>query len=139
MTDLASLIARLLHRATIAHLSYYTNLGENAELDREAATALETLRSERDAAILRAIEHDRARGEAEGKLAMSEAAGIVEGWRERAEKAEAALKPFAEYMGDMDRDNLGNPLPDDAGVGWVYLTQGDFRRARAALQSQVPK
>lgn len=36
---------------------------------------------------------------------------------------------------DMDRDNLGNPLPDDAGVGWVYLTQGDFRRAKAALDS----
>jgi len=53
---------------------------------------------------------------------------------DRIEALERALKPFAEYMGDMDRDNLGNPLPDDAGVGWVYLTQGDFRRARAALE-----
>ena len=44
-----------------------------------------------------------------------------------------ALKPFAEYMGDMDRDHLGNPLPDDAGVGWVYLNQGHFRAARRAL------
>ena len=44
-----------------------------------------------------------------------------------------ALRPFAEYMGDMDKDSLGNPLPDGEGVGWVYLTQGDFRRARAAL------
>jgi hypothetical protein len=55
----------------------------------------------------------------------------------RAEKAEAALRPFAEYMqsdnGRMDRDNLGNDLPDNQGVGWVYLTHGDFRKATAAL------
>lgn len=52
---------------------------------------------------------------------------------DRIEALERALKPFAEYMGDMDRDNLGNPLPDDAGVGWVYLKQADFRAARRAL------
>jgi hypothetical protein len=46
-----------------------------------------------------------------------------------------ALKPFAEYMhtedGRMDLDNEGNEVPDDQCVGWIYLTHGDFRKARA--------
>lgn len=33
----------------------------------------------------------RAQGEAEGRLRVSETAGIIEGWREHAERAEAAL------------------------------------------------
>ncbi|WP_425902457.1 hypothetical protein [Agrobacterium radiobacter] len=54
----------------------------------------------------------------------------------RVKALEAALKPFAEYMGDhFDKDNHGNPLPDDLGVGWIYLTHADFRRARTALAS----
>lgn len=36
--------------------------------------------------------HARARGEAEGKLLASEIAGVVEGWRTRAETAEARVK-----------------------------------------------
>ena len=48
-----------------------------------------------------------------------------------------ALEPFARYMntdeGRMDRDNKGRALPNEDGVGWVYLTHGDFRRAEAAL------
>jgi hypothetical protein len=43
---------------------------------------------------------------------------------------EKALAPFAKYMdGGMDLDNDGNEMPDEHGVGWVYLTYGDFRRA----------
>lgn len=54
----------------------------------------------------------------------------------RVKVLEAALKPFAEYMGDhFDKDNHGDPLPDDLGVGWIYLTHADFRRARTALAS----
>lgn len=51
---------------------------------------------------------------------------------------EAALVPFAKYMdGGMDRDNKGEPLPDERGVGWVYLTVGDFRRAaRLSISKQ---
>tara|TARA_R110002012_G_C11677298_1_gene614038 strand:- start:9567 stop:9776 length:210 start_codon:yes stop_codon:yes gene_type:complete len=49
-----------------------------------------------------------------------------------------ALKPFAEYMhtveGRMDIDHQNKPLPDAQGVGWVYLTHGDFRKARTALE-----
>ena len=56
----------------------------------------------------------------------------------RIERLEAALRPFADYMhqdgGRLDADSLGRPIPDGDGVGWIYLTHGDFRRARAALE-----
>ena len=49
----------------------------------------------------------------------------------------AALKPFARYMHTdeerMDCDHKFVPLVDDQGVQWLYLTHGDFRRARAAI------
>ena len=52
-------------------------------------------------------------------------------------EAREALRPFAEYMQNGgDLDNKGNPLPDEQGVGWVYLTMADFRKARAALGEQ---
>ena len=48
-----------------------------------------------------------------------------------------ALEPFAKYMiaedDRMDRDAIGLPMPDKQGVGWIYLTYQDFRRAEAAL------
>ncbi len=43
--------------------------------------------------------------------------------------------PWNNVMGDTNLDNLGKPLPDDQGVGWIYLTQADFRRARTALEA----
>lgn len=53
------------------------------------------------------------------------------------ERLTKALEPFAKYMeGGMDLDNHGAPLPDDQGVGWVYLTYADFRAARAALPAK---
>lgn len=53
------------------------------------------------------------------------------------DRLEAALEPFAGYYGPHypDTDNRGVPLPDEDGVGWIYLNVGDFRRARAALPS----
>jgi uncharacterized small protein (DUF1192 family) len=60
--------------------------------ERDALRAqLAKAHSERDAAIAAMSEAARKRGEAEGKLAASEMAGVVEGWRDRALKAEAAL------------------------------------------------
>lgn len=46
-----------------------------------------------------------------------------------------ALEPFARHLNEMkfDLDHEGNELPDDKAVGWVYVTNGDFRRARTAL------
>lgn len=56
---------------------------------------------------------------------------------ERTLKAEAGLdearkviEPFGGYMGDHgDLDNNGQPLPDEQGVGWIYLKQKHFRAA----------
>jgi len=46
-----------------------------------------------------------------------------------------ALEPFAKYaMKDgFGLNHKGEPIPDGDGVGWVYLTNGDFRRAARAL------
>lgn len=50
-----------------------------------------------------------------------------------------ALEPFAKYMiaedGRMDQDHMCRPLPDKQGVGWIYLTYQDFRRAEAAISA----
>lgn len=52
-----------------------------------------------------------------------------------AEQMAEALRPFADYLGEVkiDLNSKGEPLPDDQGVGWIYLTVGDFRRARDAI------
>lgn len=55
--------------------------------------------------------------------------------RARVAVLEKALQPFAAYLDTAawDLNNNGDPLPDDHGMGWVYLTIGNFREARAAL------
>lgn len=69
----------------------------------------------------------------------AEAADTLAALSARNAVLEKALEPFAEYLdtAKFDLDNKGDPLPDDQGMGWVYLTVGDFRRARAAL-SPIP-
>jgi hypothetical protein len=54
---------------------------------------------------------------------------------EREKELREALEPFAKYA---VKDGFGlnhnsEPIPDGEGVGWVYLTVGDFRRAARAL------
>lgn len=51
-----------------------------------------------------------------------------------------ALAPFAGYLNRaaFDLDDNGNPLPDEHGMGWIYLNVGHFRAARAALNSTEP-
>ena len=68
-----------------------------------AEARAEKAEAERDEALRQMAVYAREAGLATGKLETSEAAGIVEGWKERAEKAEAerdaareALRPFAE-------------------------------------------
>lgn len=70
---------------------------------QEAAARITELEGDLKAAFREISKLAREAGEAKGRLAMSEAAGIVDGWRERAERAEArcrvlqdALAPFAE-------------------------------------------
>lgn len=52
----------------------------------------DVLKQERDEALRLMSQYAREAGEAKGRLEMSEAVGIVDGWRERAEAAEKALK-----------------------------------------------
>ncbi|UPT53176.1 hypothetical protein [Synechococcus phage Ssp-JY42] len=52
---------------------------------------IQRLEGERDEAIRFMSQYAREAGEAKGRLEMSEAAGIVDGWRERTEAAEQAL------------------------------------------------
>jgi len=63
--------------------------------------------------------------------------GELSALKKQIEELTAALEPFARYATEsgFGCDNHGNPLPDASGVGWIYLTNGDFRRARAALAS----
>ncbi len=60
--------------------------------------------SERDAAITALFEAARKRGEAEGKLAASEMAGVVDGWRDRALNAEAQLATARELIALLEED-----------------------------------
>ena len=63
----------------------------------------------------RLSETSRALGEAEGKLAASEIAGIVEGWKARAERAEAeAEKLRAEVQ------RLENPIKPSGVAYWQW-------------------
>ncbi|MCC6479984.1 MAG: hypothetical protein IT552_12340 [Sphingomonadaceae bacterium] len=58
----------------------------------------------------------------------------------RVAELEAAMEPFAKHIDEMkfDLDNHGDELPDDQSVGWVYVTNGDFRAARRALACHLP-
>lgn len=56
-----------------------------------AETQLSALKGERDEAVRLMSLYAREAGEATGRLEMSEAAGIVDGWRERAQTAEARV------------------------------------------------
>jgi len=66
-----------------------------------------------------------------------EAAEMIRKQAAKIERLREALRPFAAYLDTaaFDRDNNGKPLPDEMGMGWVYLTVGDFRRARAELEA----
>jgi len=84
------------------------------ELDAEHAAHAETKR-ERDEAIKAAGDQAILRGEAEGKLAASEMAGIVDGWKRRAEayrnqrdEALKALEPFAKAADNFDGFKIVN-------------------------------
>lgn len=93
----------------------------------EAATALASERAahaetkrERDEAIKAAGDQATLRGEAEGKLAASEMAGIVDGWKRRAEayrtqldEALKALEPFADIADLIDCETEGMSETDE--------------------------
>jgi hypothetical protein len=110
-----------------------TSLRASLAAEREAREKAEREREQRLAEVRRLLAVQVAGHQATAKDATQ---NLI-----RATKAESALaeakrllKPFADYMeGGMDRDNKGEPLPDGQGVGWVYLTHGDFRAASPFL------
>lgn len=91
-----------------------------------AADRLAGMERARDSAIRLMSDYARLAGEATGKLEMSEAAGIVDGWRERAERAESSLiashAKVAELTAEVER------LVDDR---HKFIHQRDEYRVRA--------
>lgn len=104
-----------------------------AELFSDAATLLQSLSA--DNARLREEWDEVADLAGKTVAAANDAVEIAEA---RLSEAVEVLKPFAEYLNGMpvDLDNKGKPVPDDQGVGWAYLTVGQFRAARQFLDTQ---
>lgn len=95
--------------------------GNAFEREEEALARIEALEAERDAALKECSEWARQAGEAQGRLEMSEAAGIVEGWRERAERAEGLLREMFEEW-PVQVALAGNPLAIDRMEGRIRDT-----------------
>ena len=64
---------------------------DTIELMQEMWSRAEKAERERDEAIKALSDEARNRGEAEGRLEASEMAGVVDGWKARAEAAEAKV------------------------------------------------
>ena len=103
-----------------------------SEMERAAAAnAIRTLAAERDklskalaGALANLADASRARGEAEGKLAASEMAGVVQGWQERAERAEAEAERLREALSKLVRE-----VSHDASLA---IAQGPAHKPRLA-------
>lgn len=74
----------------------------------------------------------------ESAIRADERAKVLEECALREQELRQALAPFADYASKdgFGLNHKGEELPDWDGVGWVYLTNGDFRRACAALADQ---
>lgn len=82
----AGLVERLTEEAA------FTNHVRKPRLHKlllDAISCIEAAERDRDEALRQTVRYAREAGEATGRLEMSEAAGIVDGWRERALAAEA--------------------------------------------------
>lgn len=87
-----------------------------ADAPSEAAARITELEGDLKAAFREISKLAREAGEAKGRLEMSEAAGIVDGWRERAERAEARCRALREALGGLtalyDDDEGCRKLPE---------------------------
>jgi hypothetical protein len=110
--------------------------------------ALREARRERDQAILARCEAARLRGEAEGALAASEMAGVVDGWKRAAEKAErerdearAALASIEKSRADADavtarvREIMASPRPPTEEIKELYR---QYKEAGGSLDATMP-
>lgn len=99
---------------------------DEAEIDRLTAA--------RDTAIKALCEAAKAKGQAEGKLAASEMAGVIDGWKNRAEKAEAerdqALARAAAAAMEM-RDRASDYVQSHNQSGVTYNWSGMAETIRA--------
>jgi hypothetical protein len=98
-----------------------------AEVVSFLSAEVKRLTAERDAAVMQVSREAAARGQAEGRLEASEMAGVVAGWRERAEAAEAERDSLKEKLGllrvcvncwrtaDASKVKRGDDLPECVG------------------------
>lgn len=106
-----------------------------ADAPSEAAARITELEGDLKAAFREISKLAREAGEAKGRLEMSEAAGIVDGWRERAERAEARCRALenaspAEPSGWRPMESapkdgtyiLARVAPQDDDDRWGYLS-----------------
>jgi hypothetical protein len=170
--DHADLIARLQARKGFGHFPGDSTWFQLDQPDKDCADAAQALiqageriaeqRATITESVKQIIQLAREAGEAKGRPEMSELAGIVEGWRARAQTAEArvaeqfeakavagvrvkaledALKPFAAIWRQRTKpikDGMKRYTNLNASA-WGYsdavLSWGDFERAAALSQS----
>lgn len=92
----------------------------------EAAARITELEGDLKTAFREISKLAREAGEAKGRLAMSEAAGIVDGWRERAERAEARCRALQRIV-DLARELVSPAGMVNRGVdrGLVVVERAD--------------
>jgi uncharacterized coiled-coil DUF342 family protein len=89
---------------------------EAADLISSLLADMEALKGERDEAIKLVTQYAREAGEATGRLEMSEAAGIVDGWRERAQAAEARATALEERVRELEGASVANSAASACGL-----------------------
>lgn len=106
------------------HAAHATLLHALAEANERASllqTAVHERCAERDEALKECARYAREAGFATGKLEMSEAAGIVDGWKERAEAAEFALAASEARRGELEGER------DEATASFDLRWKSDMR------------
>lgn len=147
-------IERLSHCVsnTKAHWSFATDTSPAVDVLVEDLRSLiaenAALRAERDEALRECTRWAQEAGEAKGKLEMSEAAGIVEGWKERAlasEAREAALRERVEVLAEALKAAdlllgvmVASPFWKDTIDPVRELVEDTARTVRAALPAAAP-
>jgi len=139
MTNPPDLTARV--DALIYHMSECHTLdNHDQQTVIDMRDTIRALSAERDAlkqslekAVLACGEQARARGEAEGKLAASEMVGVVDGWKDRAEAAEAARDTLKAGVARL-RDALEYIRKPQYGLQGI-IEDGDSDEERAAYFS----
>lgn len=122
---------------------HYRGLEPEQTLEWRAADALDGLAeaeraiAQRDALVerLKAL-NSNAHDDWSAAVGRAESAEAkLSALQEEVGRLREALEPFADYASQdgFGLDYHGRELPDGDGPGWVYVTNGDFRRARSAL------